>query len=291
MSSRRTFLKTLGLLGLTACAPPAADTSPAAGAETGTPCTLTPTSSKLAPSQTAAKTHTPTRTLCQTNTADAAFLAGHEVFRGDTSRNVILMTYDDFTLVNGDYGTENFEKILSAYSDLRCKTTFFLPGGYEKEVTVGRIAPVIERIVAEGHTLGCHGLFHVPQTGIPDETLRENIELWLATIRAIVPGYAVRWFRAPFGDTDERVRMIFGGYGMQSVRWSVESNGMIQDTLRKVIDIIKPGDIVLSHSQREFDANYARTILAFLLDRGFTVESVDTGLAPGDYRSDACNTG
>lgn len=288
MPSRRTFLKTLGLLGLTACARSAADVSPAVSTETGTPRTLPPTSSKLAPSRTAAKPHTPTPTACQAGTADAAFLASHEVFRGDTSRNVILMTYDDFTLVNGDYGKENFGKILSAYSDLRCKTTFFLPGGYENEVTVGRIAPVIERIVAEGHTLGCHGLFHVPQTPIPDDTLRGQIELWLATMHAIVPGYPVRWFRAPFGDTDERVRMIFGGYGMQSVKWSVESNGMIQDTLRKVIDIIKPGDIVLSHSQREFDANYARTILAFLLDRGFTVESVDTGLAPGDYLIDPC---
>ena len=116
----------------------------------------------------------------------------------------------------------------------------------------------------------------------------EHIELWLATIHAIIPGYTVRWMRPPFGDTDDRVRMTYAEYGMQTVIWSVESNGMIQDTLRKVIDIIKPGDIVLSHSQREFDANYARTILAFLLDRGFTVESVDTGLAPGDYFKDPC---
>jgi hypothetical protein len=94
LPSRRTFLKTLGLLGLTACARPAADATPAAGRETGTPHTLPPTSTSDAPTRTAAVLPTPTRTACQAATTDAAFLAGHEVFRGDTSRNVILMTYD-----------------------------------------------------------------------------------------------------------------------------------------------------------------------------------------------------
>ncbi|MGB7538239.1 MAG: polysaccharide deacetylase family protein [Anaerolineales bacterium] len=287
MPSRRTFLKTLGLLGLTACSRPAVDATPSASRETGTPRTLLPTSTRVTPSRTAPALPTPTRTMCRTGSGEAAFLAGHEVFRGDTSRNVILMTYDDFAFTTGAAG-DNFDKILSAYKDLRCKTTFFLPGGYENVISLDLMAPVIERIVTEGHAFGCHGLFHVPQTPIPDDSLRANTEQWLKIVRAILPGYAVRWFRAPFGDTDARVRAVYAEYGMQSVKWSVESNGMIQDTLRHVIDTARPGDIVLSHSQREFDANYARTILAFLLDRGFSVESVETGLAPGDYYHDPC---
>jgi hypothetical protein len=51
---------------------------------------------------------------------------------------------------------------------------------------------------------------------------------------------------------------------------------------------VKPGDIVLSHSARPYDASLARPILEELLKRGYTVESVDTGLAPGDYLYDPC---
>ncbi len=291
MPSRRTFLKTLGLLGLTACARPAADTSPAAGAETGMSRTITATPTRPPDPATPLPqlpSVTPTHTRCKNDRRGNPFLPLHEVRRGDTSRRVILMTYDDFTIEAADFGKANFEKILAAYRGLKCKTTFFIPGGYEATDTVYQIAPVIERIVAEGHALGCHGLIHSPMTALPDYEIRHHVAIWIDTMEIIVPGYTARWFRAPYGDVNDLVRSIFAEFGMQSVLWSVESNGMVPDTLSKVTGVVKPGDIVLSHAARPYDASLARTILETLLERGFTVESVDTGLAPGDYHFDPC---
>jgi hypothetical protein len=75
---------------------------------------------------------------------------------------------------------------------------------------------------------------------------------------------------------------------MQSVLWSVVSNGMVPETYAKVVDVVRPGDIVLSHSQRPYDAGLAEAILEGLLAEGFTVESVETGLAPEDYLPEDC---
>jgi peptidoglycan/xylan/chitin deacetylase (PgdA/CDA1 family) len=216
------------------------------------------------------------------------FLPAHEVRRGDVSRRVILMTYDDFTVEAADYGKANFEKILSAYRDLKCKTTFFLPGGYDSTDSVYKIAPTIERIVSEGHALGCHGLIHQPLTTFPDWEIWRQVAIWIDTMKIIIPGYTARWFRAPYGDVNDRVRSIFAEFGMQSVLWSVESNGIVPETLSKVVDVVKPGDIVLSHSARPYDASLARPILEKLLEKNFSVESLDTGLAPGDYLLDPC---
>jgi peptidoglycan/xylan/chitin deacetylase (PgdA/CDA1 family) len=207
---------------------------------------------------------------------------------GDTSRRVVLMTYDDFIIEDPEQGKVNFNQILTAYRDLKCRTTFFLPGGYDSDDAIFQIAPIIERIVSEGHALGCHGLIHEPMTTYEDWKIRKHAAIWVNSLKIILPGFQARWFRAPFGDVNELIRKTFAEYGMQSVLWSVESNGMISDTYDKVVDAVQPGDIVLSHSQRPYDAKLARPILERLLELGFTVESVDTGLAPGDYLLDPC---
>jgi hypothetical protein len=134
VSSRRTFLKTLGLLGLTACSRPAIEATPAASREAVPTQMLTPTSTQTStpePTLVQLPSVTPTNTRCKNDRRANPFLPLHEVRRGDPSRRVILMTYDDFTIEAADFGKANFEKILSAYRDLKCKTTFFIPGGYE----------------------------------------------------------------------------------------------------------------------------------------------------------------
>jgi peptidoglycan-N-acetylglucosamine deacetylase len=288
MTSRRSFLKTIGLLGLAACTPQTRSNIAKPEAESGLRLHLPPATARptLPPSPTPFPSATPTATACVARLRGNGFLPAHQVRRGNADRRVILMTYDDFD--NGEQGKKNFDQILSAYRDLKCKTTFFLPGGYIREDTILEIAPIVERIVSEGHTLGCHGLLHEPMTAYPDWKVHRSIEVWLEQIRTILPGFRPRWFRAPYGDVDDRLRLIFAGYGMQSVLWSVVSNGMVPETYAKVVDVARSGDIVLSHSQRPYDARLARAILAGLLAKGVTVESVETGLAADDYLPDEC---
>jgi peptidoglycan/xylan/chitin deacetylase (PgdA/CDA1 family) len=209
---------------------------------------------------------------------DAEFLASHEVSRGDTSRRIVLMTYDDFD------NHDNINMILDTYKDHNFKTSFFFPGGYERKyISLGYYAKEIERIVAEGHVFGCHGLIHDPLTTYSSGQIRSDIEQWLEIVEKIIPGYKVQWMRYPYGNRNQETRDIFAEYGMQSVMWSVESGGEDAGTYDRVISRAGQGDIVLDHTPRYYDAHDAHRILDYFVANNFTAESVATGFSPGDY--------
>jgi len=206
------------------------------------------------------------------------FLSSHEVFQGDTSRNVVLMTYDDFN------SRDNINLILDAYKEHNYKTSFFFPAGYDRRyLTLGNYKKEVERIVDEGHVFGCHGLVHDPYTTVDSSQVRSDIEKWLGIVKDIIPGYEVKWLRFPFGDRDERTKKIFAEYGMQSVMWSLESGGEDEETYKRVTSKVQKGDIVLNHTHRYYDAHDVSRILDFLQSENFSVESVETGLKAEDY--------
>jgi len=206
------------------------------------------------------------------------FLSSHEVFQGDTSRNVVLMTYDDFS------SHDNINLILDAYKEHGCKTSFFFPAGYDRRyLTLGNYRKEVERIVDEGHVFGCHGLVHDPYTTIDSSKIRSDVEKWLGIVGDIVPGYNVKWVRFPFGDRNNRTRDIFAEYGMQSVMWSFESGGEDKDTYNRVTSKVRSPDIILNHTIRYYDAHEASRILDYMQSNNISVESVQTGLAPEDY--------
>lgn len=209
------------------------------------------------------------------------FLSQHEVDRGDTSRKVILITYDDLG------NTEQFAKILDAFKKYSAKASFFLPGGYDRKyITLPLYEETIKSIVGEGHALGCHGLIHEPLTSYKNQQLRNDLEQWLDIIVKILPNYNVQWIRFPFGNRDDRVRKIAAEYGFQSVMWSLESGGQDDKTLSRVINGAANGAIVLSHVHRFYDIRFSQEILKDLTNRGYRIESVDTGLSSDDYYRD-----
>lgn len=206
------------------------------------------------------------------------FIALYEVSHGDTSRKVVLMTYDDFN------SHANIETILDAYRDHGLKTSFFFPAGYfRNSLTIDKFGKEIERIVDEGHVFGCHGLVNDPYTTLDSGVIRKDIESWLDIVSDIIPGYKVKWARFPFGDRNDRTRSVFAEYGLQSVMWSLESGGEDGKTYERVTSGIKKGDIVLSHTIRHFDTQDSSRILDYLQKNNFSVESVETGLNPSDY--------
>lgn len=291
--TRRDFIKTLGVVAggalLSGCKPGFSKTKDTIERIINPNSTLTATAyptlaptptGTTAPTETSIPTPTITPECKPTGLTGKAkeFLAGHEAGNGDTSRKVVLMTYDDMNF------HENFTTILDAYKYFDVKTTFFLPGGYSRDgISLKNYATEITRIVSDGHVFGCHGLIHDPLTTYSSDQIRKDIEEWFKIVGRIIPGYKVKWFRSPYGDGDERTREVFAEYGLQSIMWSLESGGMNEGTYSHVIDNVSTGDIVLSHSQRYYDAIYAHSIIENLLSRGYSLESVETGLKPEDY--------
>ncbi len=197
------------------------------------------------------------------------FMANHEVVTGDTLRKVISITYDDVT------DDSQLTELLDVYLEHGVKATFFVMGADLIHCKVN-----VPRLIEEGHDLAFHGWVHdMPFTQLSDEAIHTQFRMFTYQIRNMLPGYRVRYFRAPFGDRNLRVRGIAAQWGMQHVLWSLESGGNDKSTLSNVVDRAKNGDIVLSHVNRIYDIADVDMILRVLIRKGFSVEALSTSIA------------
>ncbi len=292
--TRRMFLRRMvsgalacGALALTGC-----DSQLQTPQQTLTPTKLpTKTVAPTAlPSVTATSTSIPTPTVTATFTPTATptfsptemsrwvtpematFLAQHEIVRGDTGRKVAMLTYDDQPYNEGDL---NF--LLDALQKQGAKATFFFIGR-----ALRYCQATVRRLVAEGHLLACHGYLHeYPLTQLRSTEIEEQFRNFFEDVAEILPGYRVRFFRAPFGAVDERVRKIAAEWGLQHVLWTDISNGWYENAYQ-VVEQVDAGAIVLCHMFRYFDLHEAEKMVIGLRERGFTAETLETGMSAGD---------
>ncbi len=197
------------------------------------------------------------------------FMANHEVITSDTLRRVVSLTYDDVT------EDSQLTELLDVYQEHGVKATFFVMGADLIHCKVN-----VPRLIEEGHDLAFHGWVHdMPFTQLSDEAIHTQFRMFTYQIRNMLPGYRVRYFRAPFGDRNLRVKEIAAQWGMQHVLWSLESGGNDKSTLSNVVDRVKNGDIVLSHVNRIYDVSDADMILRALIRKGYSVEALSTSIA------------
>ena len=201
------------------------------------------------------------------------FLAAHEVMEGDTSRPVVMMTYDD----NAKY--TDVRTILDALRMYNAKATFFFIG---EKITAS--AKAVRAIVEEGHTLGCHGYNHIDLLGLSDSQINRQIENSFKAIDEVVPGYQMHFIRFPYGSGmgDTRLLSIAASWGLQHVYWTMGSGGLDTKTYDNVMQNIQNGSIILSHMFRPYDVLYAEKIICSLVESGYSLEAVDTGRKPED---------
>lgn len=225
-------------------------------------------------------TFTPTATPIEIPTkevisqAEIEFLASHELNIGDTSRRVMMMTYDDGGSV------ESVETVMGAAERYGGKVTFFMPGNW-----VAENPDLVREIVARGHLLECHGWDHTEMTALSDEQIRQQIGDFLRVMEEIVPEYEANFIRFPYGSRNDRVRRIAAEFGLQSVTWGYGSGGMDESTYSNAVNNAYPGAIMLSHSTRYYDVAAVEAIFASLSAQGYTLETVETGRAPEDVWS------
>jgi peptidoglycan/xylan/chitin deacetylase (PgdA/CDA1 family) len=279
--SRRSFIKhtwiNLAGLALSACQQINSNVSIASENPTSSPtaeatATSTPRPSPtIAPSPTA--TFHPSQFPGLITPQEAEFLASHEVRMGDTSRPVIMMTYDD----NGTYN--EVRTILDAYKAFNMKATFFFIG--EK---IPLSSKAVHAIVDEGHLLECHGYAHQDFMRLTDDQINRRIEKTFKAMEEVVPGYRMRFIRLPYGSGvgSERILRVVAQWGLQHIFWSMGSNGTIPDSHDTVIRNAENGAIVLSHMYRYYDVTQAHQIVESLVDAGYALETVETGRAPSD---------
>jgi peptidoglycan-N-acetylglucosamine deacetylase len=180
-----------------------------------------------------------------------------------TGSSAVALTFDD--------GPDpvNTPLLLDVLKAQGVKATFCLVGHRARDNQA-----LVARIAAEGHTLCNHSWQHLADlSDRPDPYLNSDIRNTNAEITRAVPGYVVRYFRAPFGNFTPRVNQVAARYGMTPIYWDVDDESyltdeygrgpaMVDHMVRTVQVNVRPGSIVLGHDNlKPFTATaYARLL-------------------------------
>ena len=181
-----------------------------------------------------------------TTLSRAAWLAKHEVVRGDTKRAVLALTPDC-----GVYPWQ-LNDVLDMAKEQRVPLTVFILGSMIPKYPQESRA-VIRRLAAEGHEIGLHGYTHLSfrdmtQAEVEDELIRT----WSLIDWSLGYHYPVRFVRPPYGARNKDVWEWLGGMGLQSVFWSMDSMGWRDFATPLIVQAqvggkAQNGDVVVMH--------------------------------------------
>jgi peptidoglycan/xylan/chitin deacetylase (PgdA/CDA1 family) len=160
--------------------------------------------------------------------------------------------------------------VLDALGSRRAAGTFFLQG-----INAERHPDLVLRMQAEGHQIGNHTWNHANLTTLSAAQVADQIERTNAVIAGIT-GSPPAVFRPPYGAYNDAV---LAASSMPAILWSQDTKDWTAPgdaaLLERAVLNPRPGDIVLLHDVHESTARLTPQIVDGLLDRGFTLVTVD----------------
>ncbi|KAJ3119091.1 chitin deacetylase [Phlyctochytrium bullatum] len=199
--------------------------------------------------------------------------------RSCASGGVWGLTYDDGP-------SENTPAVLDTLARLGVKATFFLVGAqlqYESN------KEILRRMYREGHQIGIHTWAHPHLPSVSTERILAEI-MWTGTVIRDTIGVFPRYFRPPYGETDERVLQIAASIGLEVVNWNVDSRDWENAaTTRQYINTgisqnYGNGVISLQHDLQSNTVQAGINAPQAILDAGFRIQTVENCLGgPSAY--------
>lgn len=146
------------------------------------------------------------------------------------------------------YETGYSAAILDTLKEKNAPATFFVVGSYAKNN-----AETVERMLAEGHTVGSHSATHKDMTALSDEEARAEITDFNQQFAGQF-GVTPTLFRFPEGVFSQRLLALAANEGMRSVFWSYayadwDANAQpdVAESLSKALAAAHPNAVYLLH--------------------------------------------
>lgn len=167
------------------------------------------------------------------------------LWRGDKSRKVVYLTFDDGPV------PEQTPWVLDLLKSHGIKATFFCVGD-----NVAKHPELFDRLVAEGHTIGNHTFNHLPlfRSGVTNQSYMANI-----TLCDDAQGNRATLFRAPHGHVTPLLTYRLTRRGTPSghkfqhvVFWDVmpkdyDNRLTPEQVFTNVRNFVRPGSVIVFH--------------------------------------------
>lgn len=146
-------------------------------------------------------------------------------------------------------------------------TATFLLCGYR----IQQYPQETQRILDEGHEIGCHGFSHKNMQAMGRREIAQEIT---DTLDLLPQQARVRFLRPPGGCCSEAVRQVAEARQLSILSWSIDPRDWaVKDAAaveEAVVSQVKDGDIILLHDMSESSVQAALAIVDDLKARGFT---------------------
>jgi peptidoglycan/xylan/chitin deacetylase (PgdA/CDA1 family) len=170
-----------------------------------------------------------------------AIVAG-ELVRLQTKQHVVALTFD------GGGNADAATGVLAVLRREHVKGTFFLTGHFVETY------PQVARRIGRRYPVGNHTVSHVDLRRLATADATWEIEHAADLIQRATGRETRPYFRFPYGARDARTLRIAYRLGYASVRWTVDTWGWmgrpsqsVAGAVRRVVDKLVPGEIVLMH--------------------------------------------
>lgn len=162
------------------------------------------------------------------------------------------------------------EKLLEGLKQKNVRATFFVMGKSAKENK-----ELIRRMYQDGHLIGNHTYTHADIKKIDRNTAYNEISKTNDCINNIT-GYTPEYIRPPYGDWDKEqlneIKMSVVLWTIDPKDWKDQNTDLV---VRRVINNVKSGDIILLHDIFKTSVDAALIIVDELKDRGYQFVTVD----------------
>lgn len=186
-----------------------------------------------------------------------------------------MLTFDD-----GPNGNALDDRILAVLRQHHAHAMFFVVCGKMNDETV----QAMTKMEREGHAIGNHSFDHAKLSTLTAAQLPHEIEDCSRQI-AQVTGHRPRYFRPPFGMTNDAVRHAAEQAGMKQMLWDANSYDCL---LKNPAEIVRHAtnetfdtSIILMH-EKETTAAALDQILTNLENRGFEFVLPDDAMPSGE---------
>ena len=216
----------------------------------------------------------PARVVPPPVVSTSAAHSAREIIHGDTSKKQIIFTFD------GGDGNQSAQGILAALAKHHVKGTFFLTGKF-----VEANPALVNQMKAAGHEIFSHTYSHPHLTDLTDAQISDELTIMAETLNKVAGISPQPYFRAPYGDRDDRVRTDAFKAGYESVYWTIdardweESTGETADQVKNIIlSTAAPGNIYLMHFGDTITGAILDDVMTTLEQRGYRMVSLTQGL-------------
>ena len=187
-------------------------------------------------------------------------------YLGDTTKKVIYLTFD------AGYENGCTSKILDILKKHNAPAAFFLVGNY-----IESNPDLVQRMVAEGHTVGNHTMHHYDMSKIYDKAaFQKELEDLEALYRSVTGEEMPKFYRPPQGTYSQENLKMAQELGYKTVFWSlayVDWNNDDQPTadyaFSKLLPRTHDGMVVLLHSTSATNAQILDELLTKWEEMGY----------------------